>query len=1097
MGGHHFISYSSVDAQDFAFQLYDELQGGQPPIPVWLDKRKLRPGQDWDAQVAEAIRTCDSLIFIMTRDSVEDESVCKDEWARALKYKKPVTTLLLHDDAERPFLLEKRQYINFTGAFEPALAQLRSHIRWLASPEGLLQAMKDRLADARRDSRRTKDPLKQARIQDDIAQLEKQIADEQRVVDDPRGAVARVVDRITIGLEDERKPLTPVGGVARCKFINPPPLAAPSYFQDRQFETEMIADFLKDDALRLITVVGRGGVGKTATVCRLLKAMESGQLPDEKGPLSVDGIVYLNATGSRRVNVLNLFADLCKLLPEETAHQLDALYKNPQISTEAKMQALLGAFPVGRTVVLLDNFEDVVDPETLNIRDTELDEALRALLNLPHHAVKVVLTTRIAPRDLALVQEGRQGRLNLDEGLPSPYAENILRARDADGKVGLKSAPDDLLAQARERTLGYPRALEALFGILSNDRDTSLSEILNDAAKLLPEDVVWKLVGEAFSRLDPSAQQVMQALAIYGRPVTTTAIDYILQPYILAINCAPILKRLVNMQFVHKEDRKYYLHQIDCAYVLSRIPRGDREDRSDIPNPLFTQIALQHRGADYFRQIWLAGESWKTIADLEPQLAEFDLRCSGEDYNIAAMVLFQIRVALYRWGHYQLLARLYEGLLEPLDDSALRANAMADLGKVYWKLGQLRKAILVLEQALKIAREVSDPALEDASLIHLGIIYDEMGQAARSIELYQRSLKIASSMGSLAESTLNNLGRTYGDIGQTARGIRYCCQSVYSAREAVNPDTEAIALNSIGYLLMDFGELHKTVHVCQTAIGKADAINCVQVQHHGRYRLALAHLLSGDLAAARDLAEAALTYNVPENEHYLKALLGLILLRQGDRNAAQRRFAETMAQTNLLLEFSPENHGAGEVKGLALSGLALCGEGTQISSAITAYKAARAINHDTGVWARVLRLFDALTQVDPAAVLAPVRELVFTWPIQPTPNLFRSPQFIEYIHAEADQDSVKPPISPPKEWVNVYFGHPNEPERRTQDFHRILQEDSLIDDSEFHDFVAKHRPQLGNLLIYHVGLLEVVSSDEKGRRMFFVTEETIGRLFAL
>ena len=86
-------------------------------------------------------------------------------------------------------------------------------------------------------------------------------------------------------------------------------------------------------------------MGKTALVCRLLKALEAGHLPDDLGPLRPDGIVYLSATGTRRINVPNLFADLCKLLPDATAAGLDAVYRNPQASTEAKMAALLAEFP--------------------------------------------------------------------------------------------------------------------------------------------------------------------------------------------------------------------------------------------------------------------------------------------------------------------------------------------------------------------------------------------------------------------------------------------------------------------------------------------------------------------------------------------------------------------------------------------------------------------------------------------------------------------------------------------------------------------------------------------------------------------------------
>lgn len=494
MPTHHFISYSVADAADFALKLCDAMQAGPPPISAWLDKRQLIPGRDWDEQLAEAIRACDSLLFIMTRDSVESTCTCTQEWTRALKYKKPIIPLRLHADAELPFRLEPRQYIDFTGNFDSALAQLRAHLQWLASPAGVLQSLKDRLADAKRDLRRATEATQQARIQDDIAQLEKQIAEQQRVVDDPKAAAERVAASIAAGLEREREPQkSRERDEAATKFINPPPMTAPSYFQDRFVETKLIADFLRDDSRRVLTLVGRGGTGKTALACRLLKALQHGYLPDDLGGLSVDGIVYLSAVGTRRVNVPDLYADLLKLLPPETARHLESLYKNPQTSTEAKMRALLAAFPHGRVIVLLDNFEDVVDAETLALRDTELEEALTALLQAPAHGLKVIITTRVASRSLALVHPARQTRLDLDEGLASPYAENILREMDIDGKVGLKTAPDDLLAEARFRTRGYPRALEALFAILSADRDTTLREILDNAAQRLPKTscAIW------------------------------------------------------------------------------------------------------------------------------------------------------------------------------------------------------------------------------------------------------------------------------------------------------------------------------------------------------------------------------------------------------------------------------------------------------------------------------------------------------------------------------------------------------------------------------------------------------------------------------
>src|SRR5688572_1855537 len=102
MDDHYFVSYSRVDGADFALRLADELQAGPPSHRVWVDRRKLQPGRQWDAQLAEAIQTCRGLLFVMTSDSVRDDSGCKDEWSSALKYKKPVIPVRLDAHAEPP-----------------------------------------------------------------------------------------------------------------------------------------------------------------------------------------------------------------------------------------------------------------------------------------------------------------------------------------------------------------------------------------------------------------------------------------------------------------------------------------------------------------------------------------------------------------------------------------------------------------------------------------------------------------------------------------------------------------------------------------------------------------------------------------------------------------------------------------------------------------------------------------------------------------------------------------------------------------------------------------------------------------------------------
>lgn len=996
-------------------KLADELAAGPPAIPVWLDKRSLRPGEDWDEQVQEAIRICKGMVFVMSVDSVRHDSVCKNEWVRALKYKKPVIPLLLERDAELPLRLGSREYIKFTDSFDSGLARLRKQLVWMDSAPGQLQALKYRLADAQRELSRA-DADQQEQIRDDIDELNRQITQQQNIINNPTAAEQRVQQSIDAGLEGERKPAKPVTGITQSKFINPPPLIAPTWFQDRHVETGQIGEFLKDQSLRLMTIVGRGGIGKSAMVCRLLRSLEGGQLPDDGGPLAVDGIVYLSAARSlHRTNLPDMYAGLTKLLPDEIVKQLDSVAKNPQATTRVTMEALLEAFPRGRTVVLLDNFEDMLAVETGQITDAELDSALRALLELPPHGIKIIITTRVAPSDLALVQPALQRRLDLDTGLEQPYAENILRAMDADGKVRLRDAPDDLLASARERTLGHPRALEHLFGILSADRDTSLQEILDNTKELLPEKVVKVLVGEAFSRLDPTAQRVMQALATYRYPVPPAAVDYLLQPHVPGIDSGRVLSRLVNMQFVHRDAGRYYLHQIDRDYALSRVEKGAPADR-DAEIPPMTRFALQHRAAEWFKLSRKPREAWKSLDDLAAQISEFDLRCAGDDYDTAAAVMLEFDFDyLFLWGHYRLMIELHERLQGKISDPQLAESSLSNLGSAYLRIGQVHRASSCDEKALQLARERNDRGAEADWLSNLGGTISQLGQNARAIEYYEQALMIhreigyrngeALDLGGLASRyaeigqlaraveyheqalllnreskdrenealNLDNLGNTYGLFGQPEAGYRCHRMALDIAREIGYRLIEASAHNNIGTLNLSQGNWREAARELAQAIEISDDTGDLQNSKSARENLALVNIYENNLIAAREIVDAGRRYDVPLSNHSTSAMMGVVAVRQGELNTAREAFTAAINEANQLLALTAERFEALDTKGLSLGGLALCGDRAQISAARAAYSSARAVTSAAGVTRGVLQRFDALAKADTDCILAEVR----------------------------------------------------------------------------------------------------------------------------
>ena len=777
MDGRLFVSYSRADGDDFAYRLADELEAGPPRYPVWVDRREIHPGrEDWDDQLTEAIQTCWALLFVMTRDSVRVGSACKDEWVWALKYKRPVIPVRVDAGARLPFRLSSRQFVDFSANFADGLADLRRHLRWMSTPEGQLQELQTRLAEAERELPRA-DASQQSRIEQEMNDLRQRIEAQRRLVDHRQIAIEQTNVRIRAGMERERQPERPAVTAVRPKFVNPPPMIAPPYFQDRYVETGLIGAFLRDDGLRMMTVTGRSGIGKTAMVCRLLRALEGGRLPDDLGELAVDGIVYLNPAGMHPITFPDLFSDLCQLLPADLAGPLLARYRDPQATSATLMRALLNAFPAGRTVVLLDSFEGLVDSETLALTDPALDEALRTVLTAPVHGVKVMITIQVAPRGLLLTQPAVQRPpLSLDEGLPSPYAENVLRARDADGSLGVKNAPDELLDQAREWTRGFPRALEALMAILAVDRSTTLPGLL---AEPMPENVIEVLVGEMFSRLDPLAQQVMQALAIYAVPVPPVAVDYLLRFFQVVIDSAPILNRLVNMGVVRGDAGRYYLHPVDRDYALYRIAQGKPSDVDAQPLP-FTQYALRGRAADYFRRIRSPRETWRSLTDLAPLQAEFELRCQIGDYDAAAQVLLDVDLDyLILWGNYRLAIDLHN----------------------------------------RLQGHLTDPRTDSASKCNLGICYAALGQTQRAIEFHQLSLAITREIGArLTEANqLRHLGDCHADLGMWQQAGQYCKQAIQISDEIDFAQGRSEGRLSLATVHLHAGELDAALQTAQAA----------------------------------------------------------------------------------------------------------------------------------------------------------------------------------------------------------------------------------------------------------------------------------------
>ncbi len=146
----------------------------------------------------------------------------------------------------------------------------------------------------------------------------------------------------------------------RQRVVNLRPLDV-AHFKDRLREIQALCDHLADGGVRLVGVVGRGGMGKTALVSKVLADLERGVLPvpGEERELPIDGILYLSAR-STGLGLERIYTDVGRMLGEPAASKLAARWADRDTPLAAKVEYRLETMRDGLYLILLDNLEDAL-----------------------------------------------------------------------------------------------------------------------------------------------------------------------------------------------------------------------------------------------------------------------------------------------------------------------------------------------------------------------------------------------------------------------------------------------------------------------------------------------------------------------------------------------------------------------------------------------------------------------------------------------------------------------------------------------------------------------------------------------------------------
>jgi tetratricopeptide (TPR) repeat protein len=791
-----FISYARVDGDDFARELHRRLR--EADFDPWLDVFDISAGGDWNREIDQALAGSTAVLVVLTPGAVISHQVTS-EWNAVLTCL-PVIPLLARP-CDVPRALNVLNILDFTRD-AAAITRLFDQLREL--PERHLNYLRDNLNALRAAQGAAEEPK---RFEGKIDALE-------RTIDSWTSRFQAQRGRVLAGLEEERQASEDRRQVRdlgrQVAVAGRRPLDVTDLFKDRLRECEELGEVLAGGRYRVTSVLGRGGIGKTALACKVLRDLEHSRWPHTDSGPPVDGIVYLS-TRTQGINLERLFFDCARMLGGKRGEQITRIWTTPEreFPLEQKIGRLLETLSDGLHVIFLDNVEDLLDSDGF-CRDLEVETLFRTLVQCPHR-VRFLLTSR-EPVELSDgLLRPHDKHIPLLEGLPRADAIALLREFDPNGTCGLNDASDSQLVKIAELTHGVPRALELVASIMANNVILPLDELLGTFYR--QDEVVRKLVEENYRRLDILARKVLSALAVFSRPVKPVAVDFLLEAVAPGTDVPSILRNLVRTHAVNADRRtgEVDLHPIDREFAYRQIEEVG----------VFSGRSLHRRAAEYYRsQRATIDGRWTTIDDLEPQLCEFEHLFRAEQFDDAALLLGEFGVDFAWRGNPRLCRAMLDRLHGRLTDPWARHHYHACAVTLAAILGPLADGLRHSAERLRLARDLGNRMLE--AFAHWGFttIYRYTEQPDLAIAEAEEAVKIFRELGSEEYEVyfMNEISFANSYRLNVAEALKWGGESLTIAEKRNDANSKAMAHDALSLAYSTWGRWELAIEHAQQAV---------------------------------------------------------------------------------------------------------------------------------------------------------------------------------------------------------------------------------------------------------------------------------------
>ncbi len=219
--------------------------------------------------------------------------------------------------------------------------------------------------------------------------------------------------------------------------------------------------------------------------------------------------------------------------------------------------------------------------------------------------------------------------------------------------------------------------------------------------------------------------------------------------------------------------------------------------------------------------------SYKDREDLlrRRKINEYLLR-KVRDKKEKSNILNEVGIIFYRLGELDKALEYYGKALK-LDEELGRKEGMAanygNLGNVYRIKGDLDKALEYYEKALKLDEELGRKEGMAVQLGNMGTVYHTRGDFDKALEYYGKALKLDEELGRKEGMAANygNLGIVYRIRGELDKALEYYGKALELNEELGRKEGIANQLGNIGNVYQVRGELDKALEY----YGKALKLN--------------------------------------------------------------------------------------------------------------------------------------------------------------------------------------------------------------------------------------------------------------------------------